>query len=47
MLRLKFSDGIEGEIDFRDELDGFVFDSFKNLVAFNHFRIDPDLHALV
>ena len=47
VLWLKFSDGIEGEIDLRDELDGPIFEPLKNADVFKQFRIDPDLHTLV
>lgn len=47
VLWLKFSDGVEGEIDLRDELDGPIFDPLKNIEVFKQFRIDSDLHTLV
>ena len=47
VLWLKFSDGVEGELDLRDELDGPIFEPLKNADVFKQFRIDPDLHTLV
>lgn len=47
VLRLKFSDGAEGELDLRDELDGPIFEPLRNIEFFKQFRIDPDLHTLV
>jgi hypothetical protein len=47
ILRLKFNDGVEGEIDLGDELDGPIFEPLKNVELFRQFRIDPDLHTLV
>lgn len=47
VLWLKFSDGVEGEIDLRDELDGPIFEPLKNAAVFKQFRIDPDPHTLV
>ena len=47
VLWLKFSDGVEGDIDFSDELDGPIFEPLKNVELFRQFRIDPDLHTLV
>lgn len=47
VLWLKFSDGVEGEIDLRDELGGPIFEPLKNAEVFKQFRIDPDLHTLV
>lgn len=34
VLWLKFSDGVEGEIDLRDELDGPIFEPLKNADVF-------------
>ncbi|MFO0697873.1 MAG: DUF2442 domain-containing protein [Nitrospira sp.] len=47
VLWLKFSDGAEGELDLRGELDGFIFEPLQNIELFKQFRIDPDLHTLV
>lgn len=47
VLWLKFSDGAEGEIDLRAELDGPIFEPLQDLHFFRQFRIDPDLHTLV
>ena len=47
ILWLKFSDGVEGEIDLSDELDGPIFEPLKNAELFRQFCIDPDLHTLV
>jgi hypothetical protein len=47
ILWLKFSDGVEGDIDLGDELDGPIFEPLKNADLFRQFRIDPDLHTLV
>ena len=47
ILWLKFSDGVEGEIDLRDELDGPIFEPLKNVELFKQFTINPDLHTLV
>lgn len=47
VLWLKFSDGAEGELDLRAELDGPIFEPLKNIDFFRQFRIDSDLHTLV
>ena len=47
VLWLKFSDGAEGEIDLRAELDGPIFEPLKNIEFFKQFHIHPDLHTLV
>ena len=46
VLWLKFSDGTEGELDLRAELDGPIFEPLRNIEFFRQFRIDPDLHTL-
>jgi hypothetical protein len=47
VLWLKFSDGTEGELDLRAELDGPIFEPLRSIEFFKQFRIDPDLHTLV
>lgn len=46
-LWLRFSDGVEGEIDLRGELHGPVFEPLKNLETFKTFSVHPELHTLV
>jgi hypothetical protein len=47
VLWLRFSDGTEGELDLRAELDGPIFEPLRNIEFFKQFRINPDLHTLV
>jgi hypothetical protein len=47
VLWLRFSDGTEGELDLRAELDGPIFEPLKHIAFFKQLRIDPDLHTLV
>ena len=47
MLCLRFSEGVEGELDQRAELDVPILEPLKNIDFFRQFRIDPDLHTLV
>jgi hypothetical protein len=44
---LRFSDGVEGEIDLRGELHGPVFEPLKDVDAFKMFILHPELHTLV
>jgi len=44
---LRFSDGVEGEIDLRGELHGPVFEPLKDLETFKNFSVHPELHTLV
>jgi len=46
-LWLRFSDGVEGEIDLCRELYGPVFEPLKNAGMFKAFTVHPELHTLV
>lgn len=46
-LRLKFSDGLEGDIDLKDEIYGPVFEPLRDIETFKRFRVHPELHTLV
>ena len=46
ILWLRFQDGAEGEIDFRDELFGEVFNPLKEIEYFRQFIVHPELHTL-
>ena len=46
-LWLRFSDGVEGEVDLSDELDGPIFEPLKKLEVFRSFRLHPELHTVV
>ncbi len=47
VLWLRFNDGIEGEIDLSNELEGEVFGPLKNLQKFKSFKVDPVLETIV
>jgi uncharacterized protein DUF2442 len=44
---LRFNDGVEGEIDLEPELLGAVFGPLRDVEAFRHFRVDPELQTVV
>lgn len=46
-LWLRFSDGVEGEIDLKSELYGPMFEPLRNVDAFRAFSLHPELHTLV
>lgn len=46
VLHLRFADGVEGDIDLRDELEGAVFAPLQDVAYFRRFRVDPELHTL-
>ena len=47
VIRLRFQDGITGEIDLADRLFGEVFEPLKDTAYFRQFRVDLDLHTVV
>ena len=42
-----FNDGLAGEVDLRDELDGPVFEPLRELETFRSVRLHPELHTIV
>jgi hypothetical protein len=44
---LRFSDGLAGEVDLRDELDGPVFGPLREVALFQRVCIYPELHTIV
>lgn len=47
VLHLRFSDGVEGDVDFSNELDGEVFQALTDIEFFKRFTLDPHLRTLV
>lgn len=47
VIRVRFNDDVEGEVDLRNELDGEVFESLKDMNNFRRFSVDPDLQTIV
>lgn len=47
VIHLRFSDGLEGEVDLRDELDGPVFEPLRDVEVFRTFELHPELHTVV
>jgi hypothetical protein len=46
-LSLCFGDGVQGEIDFSDELYGEIFEPLKDVDFFKQFLVHPELHTLI
>jgi len=44
---LPFADGLEGEIDLKDELWGPLFEQLKDEAAFAALRFDPELRTII
>lgn len=45
-LWLRFSDGLQGEVDLSAELEGEIFEPLKDPRVFADFSVHPDLHTL-
>ncbi len=45
-IHLKFTDGVEGDVDLTDELWGEVFEPLKNPDVFQEFRLDRELNTV-
>lgn len=44
---LEFNNGISGEVDLKDELEGAVFGPLKNKENFKKFKVDETLRTIV
>ena len=45
-IRVRFSDGVSGELDLESELWGEVFAPLKDLAVFRRFRLDLELNTI-
>jgi hypothetical protein len=46
-VRLRFRDGVAGDIDLEARIWGPVFEPLKDVSFFRQFRVDPESHTLV
>jgi hypothetical protein len=44
---IRFNDGIEGEVDLANELEGEIFGPLRDISKFRAFKIDPVLETIV
>lgn len=44
---LQFSDGVQGEVDLRSELNGPIFEPLRDIAVFRQVRLHPELRTLV
>jgi hypothetical protein len=44
---LRFTDGLEGEVDLSTELWGEVFEALRDPAVFRSFVVHPEFHTLV
>jgi len=45
-LWLRFSDGLEGEVDLSEELEGPIFEPLRDTKVFRPFQLHPELHTV-
>lgn len=45
-IRVRFADGIEGDVDLEGELWGEVFEPLKDVEVFRRFRLDAELNTV-
>ena len=46
VIWVRFSDGLVGEVDLRDELEDPVFEPLRQLSMFQCVRLHPELHTV-
>ena len=46
-IKIRFADGVVGEVNLSDELIGEIFQPLKDISYFKNFTVDPELHTLV
>jgi len=47
IIRVRFNDGLEGDVDLEDQIYGPIFEPLRDIETFKSFRLDPELHTLV
>jgi hypothetical protein len=46
IVMIRFTDGVEGEVNLSDELEGEIFQPLKDIEYFRKFIVHPELHTL-
>ena len=46
VIHIRFADGVEGDIDLHEDLDGEVFEPLREPAYFRAFVVHPDLHTV-
>ncbi len=46
VIWLRFSDGLEGEVDLAGELEGPMFEPLRDPAFFKAFAVHPDVHTI-
>jgi len=47
VIHLRFNDGLEGDVDLRDDLYGPVFEPLRDVAVFRTLQLHPELHTVV
>ena len=47
LIRVRFADGVEGEVDLSQELDGEMFEPLRDPQLFKQLKLDADTHTIV
>lgn len=47
IIHVRFADGVEGDIDLQNELEGEVFEPLKDPACFQSFQVHPELHTII
>jgi hypothetical protein len=47
IVRLRFNDGAEGDVDLANELNGPLFEPLRDRTLFAQVRLHPEIHTLV
>jgi len=47
VIHIQFSDGVEGDLDLREELHGEIFEPLNDPHYFQQFSIHPELHTVI
>jgi hypothetical protein len=45
-LWVAFSDGLRGEVDLAEELDGPIFEPLRDPAVFAQVAVDPEIHTI-
>jgi len=46
IIRVRFADGVEGEVNLEEDLEGEIFQPLKDVEYFKKFTVHPELHTL-
>lgn len=47
VIHVKFNDGLEGDVNLKNELEGEIFTPLKDMSRFKKFKVHPELNTLV